>query len=559
MEKPWFAHYDPGVPHQLNYPQIPLFKFLEDVADRFPNRVATIFQGATLTYRQLDGLANRFANTLLALGVRKGDRVALLLPNCPQFLISYYGALKIGAIVVATNPLWVEREVEYQMNDCGAETIVVLSRRYPLIKNIRGRTKLRNVIVTSIKDYFPPILNILYTVAREKKEGDRQELAQGDHDFVRLIHGYPDSRPNMGIKSDDVALLQYTGGTTGISKGAVITHANLVTNTMQIRAWLNVPDGSSTFMAVLPFFHVYGMVACMSAAIGTGSTLILHARFDVHEILKSVQKYRPEFFPGVPTMYVAINNSPLTPKYDLKSIKACISGAAPLPKEVKLKFEEITGGKLCEGYGLSEAPTATHCNPLNGLNKTGSIGLPFPDVDCKIVDLESGTREVPTGEIGELCINSPQVMKGYWNRPDETALALREGWLYTGDIARMDEDGYFYIVDRKKDMIISGGYNVYPREVEEILYTHPKIKEAAVAGIPDPKWGEAVKAFVVLKEGQTASAEEIIDFCKQNMARYKVPAAVEFRDSLPKTLVGKVLRRVLVEETKAKMQSPAQN
>jgi long-chain acyl-CoA synthetase len=290
----------------------------------------------------------------------------------------------------------------------------------------------------------------------------------------------------------------------------------------------------------------------MSAAIGTASTLILQPRFDAHDVLGAIQRYRPEYFPGVPTMYVAINNSPLTPKYDLSSVKACISGAAPLPSQVKLKFEGITGGKLCEGYGLSEAPTATHCNPLMGLNKTGSIGLPFPDVECKIVDIETGLHEAAIGEIGELCIRSPQVMRGYWNHPDETALALRDGWLYTGDIAKMDEDGYFYIVDRKKDMIISGGYNVYPRDVEDVLFTHPKVKDAAVAGIADPKWGESVKAFIVLKEGQTATSEEIICFCRDNLARYKVPTQVEFRDSLPKTLVGKVLRRVLIEESQAK-------
>jgi long-chain acyl-CoA synthetase len=555
MDKPWFTHYDPGVPHTLVYPDIPLHRLLEGAAERFPDRIATIYQGATLTYRQLDNLANRFANTLLALGVKKGDRVAFILPNSPQFLLCYYGALKVGATVVATNPLWVEREVEYQMQDCGAETIVVLSRRYPLVKNIRAKTKLKNVIVTSIKDYFPPVIKLLYTLAREKKEGDRQKLDAGDYDLVQLIHGYPEARPDVAVKSSDIALLQYTGGTTGISKGAVITHANLICNTMQIRAWLAVPDGTAGFLAVLPFFHVYGMVACMSAAVGTASTMILHPRFDVAEILKNIQKYRPEYFPGVPTMYVAINNSPLAPTYNLSSIKACISGAAPLPKEVKLTFEKITGGKLCEGYGLSEAPTASHCNPLQGGNRTGSIGLPFPDVDCKIVDLETGTHEMPLGEIGELCLKTPQIMQSYWNRPDETAIALRDGWLYTGDIARMDEEGYFYIVDRKKDMVISGGYNVYPRDVEEVLYTHPKVQEAAVAGVPDPKWGESIKAFIVLKHGQAASAEEIIDFCKQNMARYKVPSAVEFRDSLPKTLVGKVLRRVLVEESKAKAES----
>ena len=549
MDQPWFKFYDEGVPHRLDYPSIPLYRLLEDAARRFPARTATIFQGARLSYSQVDTLSNRFANALCALGVKKGDRVALLMPNCPQFVIAYFGALKAGAVVVATNPLWVEREVEQQLLDCGAETVIVLSRRYPLIQSIRSRTHLKCVIVTSIKDYLPSAQRILYTLLREKKEGDRQTIAQGDFDFVTLLRGYPEASPRIDVNSRDVALLQYTGGTTGVSKGAVITHANLITNTFQIRAWLNVPDGSSSFVAALPFFHVYGMVACMSAAIGTASTLILHPRFEVKAILNAIQKYRPEYFPGVPPMYVAINENPLTPHYDLSSIKACISGAAPLPGDVKLKFEQITGGKLCEGYGLSEAPTATHCNPFLGLNKTGSIGLPFPDVECKIVDIDDSARELAVGEIGELCIKSPQVMQGYWGHPAETGLALRDGWLYTGDIARVDDDGYFYIVDRKKDMIISGGYNVYPRDVEDVLLTHPAIKEAAVAGIADDKWGEQVKAFVVLREGQAATAQEIIAFCKQNMARYKVPAEVEFRDALPKTLVGKVLRRVLIEES----------
>ena len=549
MEKPWFASYDPGVPLTLDYPRLPLYQFLESAAARFPQRTATIYQGAALTYEQIDEFANRFANALIALGVRKGDRVALLLPNTPQFAMTYYGALKAGAIVVAVNPLWVEREVEHQLADCGAETIVVLSRRYPLIKAIRGRTRLQRVIVTSIKDCMPPLLRTLYSLAREAKEGDRQTLDQGDLDLMQLMKGYPPASPRIDVAWDDDALLQYTGGTTGVSKGAVITHANLVANTIQIRAWLNIPDGTSSFLAVLPFFHVYGMVACMSAAVGTASTLILHPRFDVKEILESIQKRRPQYFPGVPAMYVAVNNSTLTPKYDLSSITACISGAAPLPKEVKLRFEQITGGKLCEGYGLSEAPTASHCNPMQGLNKTGSIGLPFPDVECKIVDLETGEHEVPVGAIGELCIKGPQVMKCYWNRPDETATTLRDGWLFTGDIASVDSDGYFYIVDRKKDMILSGGYNVYPRDIEEVLYMHGKIKEAAVAGVPSEKWGEAVKAFVVLKDGQTATEAEIIEYCRQNMARYKVPVQVEFRQSLPKTLVGKVLRRVLVAES----------
>ena len=559
MEKIWLRHYDPGVPSSLDYPRVPLFRLLEQSADRFPDRIATSFFGATLTYRELDGLANRFAHALRDLGIAKGDRVGLLLPNCPQFVICYYGALKAGATVVATNPLYVEREVENQFNDSGIRLAVVFSRRYPLVRAIRGRTPaLEKVIVTNIKDYFPTLLRLLYTIAKEKKEGDRQPPQDGDLDLLSMLRFAPDVRPVVDIGPDDVALLQYTGGTTGIPKAAVASHFNLVADTLQLKAWLGIGDDhSARFLGVIPFFHVYGMVACMSIALATGSTLYLHPKFDIKDVLKTIQDEKIDYFPGVPTMYVAVNNSPLTPNYNLRAIKACVSGAAPLPLEVKRKFEGLTGGKLLEGYGLSEAPTATHANPLNGLNKEGSIGLPFPDVDCKIVDVADGVTEMPIGQPGELCIRAPEVMQGYWKRPKETEIALRDGWLHTGDIAKVDEDGYFYIVDRKKDMIISGGYNVYPRDVEEVLFMHPKVKEAAVAGIPDAKWGETVAAFVVLKEGETATPDEIREFCRERLAAYKVPSAIEFRDALPKTLVGKVLRRVLTEEARKKSLVPS--
>ncbi len=554
MEKTWLHHYDQGVPATIEYPRVPLFRLLEQTVDRFPDRKAVSFLGASLTYRELDGLANKFAHSLRDLGIGKGDRVGLLLPNCPQFVICYYGALKAGATVVATNPLYVEREVEQQFNDAGIKLAVVFSRRYPLVNTVRPRVpSLDKVIVTNIKDYFPPLLRFLYTVAKEKKEGDRQAIREGDLDLTSMLKYAPDMRPVVDISADDLALLQYTGGTTGVPKAAMASHFNLVADTLQLKAWLAIADAGGEqprFLGVIPFFHVYGMVACMSIALATGGRLYLHPKFDIKDVLKTIQDEKIDYFPGVPTMYVAVNNSPLTPNYNLRTVKACVSGAAPLPLEVKRKFEELTGGKLLEGYGLSEAPTATHANPLNGINKEGSIGLPFPDVDCKIVDVADGVTELPSGQAGELCIKAPEVMQGYWNRPNETSIALRDGWLHTGDIAKVDEDGYFFIVDRKKDMIISGGYNVYPRDVEEVLFMHPKVKEAAVAGIPDTKWGETVGAFVVLKEGEAATADEIRAFCRERLAAYTVPSAIEFRDALPKTLVGKVLRRVLTAEIK---------
>ncbi len=555
MERPWLKFYEPGVPASIPYPDIPLHQNLADAARDYPQSPATIFFDAVLTYQQLDALADRFAAGLQQMGVKKGDRVAIYLPNCPQFIIAYYGTLRAGGIVVPCNPLYVARELEHQLNDSGSETIVALSKLYPVVKAIRDRTPLKRVIVTSIKEYFPPILRFMFTLLKEKKEGHAVDISKDPNtiwfqDFLRTAPAKPQPVP---VTPQDTACLLYTGGTTGVPKAAELSHRNLVANAIQCAVWCSGRRGQEKFLAALPLFHSYGMTTCMNAGIYMASPVILLPQFKLKDVLEAINKHQPTIFPGVPTMYVAINNYPDIKEYNLRSIRACISGAAGLPVEVQQKFQELTGGRLVEGYGLSEASPVTHGNPVFGDCRIGTIGIPFPDTDAKIVDLETGTRELPPGEAGELIIKGPQVMKGYWNRPDETALVLREGWLYTGDIARRDADGYFQIVDRKKDMIIAGGFNIYPRDVEEVLYQHPKIKEAVVAGVPDEYLGEVVKAYVVLKEGETATEQEIIEFCRQNLAKYKVPRIVEFRKDLPKTMVGKILRRVLVEEERAKM------
>ncbi len=562
MDRIWVQHYEEGVPASLEYPPVPLHRFLEDTAMRAPDSTAIIIPGAVgdtlrLSFRQLNEDANRMANALAGLGVRKGDRVALLLPNCPQFVIGYYAALKLGAVVVAFNPLYSPREIENQLNDCGARVIITLSLFYSAVAEVKSRTRLEHVIVAYIKEYLPPVSRLLFSLLKEKKEGHRPavERTEDIHHFQSLLKVHQPASPGVEVGPEDVAMFQYTGGTTGVSKGVVATHRNVVANTMQIRAWstgIRLARDRDVVMGVMPLFHAYGMVTVMHFCILDGLSMILLPRFVTKQVLAAINKYRPGFFPGVPTMYVAINNYPGVGKYDLKSVKACVSGAAPLPLEVQQRFEELTHGKLVEGYGLSEAPVVVTCTPIMGQRKMGSIGLPFPDVEARIMDLERGETEMPVGEIGELVVKGPQVMKGYWNRPEETSMVLRHGWLYTGDIARMDEEGYFFIVDRKKEMIIAGGYNIYPREVEEVLYEHEKVKEACCYGVSDEYRGETVKVAVVLKDGQTCTAEEITEYCKKKLAKYKVPKKIEFRQDLPKSPVGKVLRRVLVEEERKK-------
>ncbi len=561
-EKLWGANYPEHLKRRLEYPDVPVFKLLEQSAERFPDNPATIFMGGRLTFKQLLDKVYRFAAALAALGVKKGDRVAIMLPNCPQAVIAYYGALKAGATVVEFNPLYVEREIEYQIKDSGSKVMVALDLLMGRITKVRESAGLEKVIWTSIKDFLPFPLNILYPI-KARREGQLVEVptGPGNYQFVDLLKKHPADPPEHEFDpSEDVACLQYTGGTTGVSKGCMLTHRNLVVNAVQVRNWMpDIEDGGERILTVLPLFHSYAMTTCMNLAALCGGTMILLPRFIIEDVLKAIDKYKPTLFPGAPTIYVAIINHPDVQKYDLKSIKACISGSAPLPVEVQKRFEELTGGRLVEGYGLSEASPVTHCNPVYGLRKVGCIGLPFPDTVSKIVDLETGEKELPIGETGELVLKGPQVMKGYWNRPDETAATLRDGWLYTGDIAKMDEDGYTYIVDRKKEMILASGYNIYPREIEEVLYEHPKVKEAAAIGVPDEYRGETVKVFIVLKEGEEATAEEIIDFCRDKLAKYKVPKLVEFREELPKTIIGKVLRRVLVEEERKKAEKAEQS
>ncbi len=566
MEKPWLNEYDSGVPATIDYPKVPVQQFLLDAAAKYPNKTALIYgnvvevlgnalMDTSMTYGQLLELTLRFSAALQQLGVKKGDRVAVHLPNCPQFVIAYYATLMAGGTVVPCNPQYVARELEHQLNDSGAKVIVTLSLTYPVIEQIRGKTQLEHVVVTNVKEYFPGLLKFLFTVAVEKKEGHFQDIS-GDADtyWFQDLLAQAAARPDpVQVGPEDTGVLMYTGGTTGVSKGAQLTHRNLVANAIQVRWWMwDSQEAKEVMLTAVPLFHSYGMTVCMNQTIYIAGSMILipNPRILDH-LLKSINKHRPSLFPGVPAMYVGVSNHPDVGKYDVSCIRACISGAAGLPPEVQEGFEKLTGGKLVEGYGLSEATPVTHCNPIYGKRKDGSwIGLPFPDTEAVIRDLETGETDLGVGEIGELCIRAPQVMKGYWNMPTETANTLRGGWLHTGDIARMDHDGFFQIVDRKKDMILgTGGYNIYPREVEDVLYEHPKVLEVTVAGVPVGKErGERVKAYIVLKPGETATEEEIIEYCRDNLAYYKVPKFVEFRAELPKTMVGKILRRVLVEE-----------
>ena len=559
MLNPWLAHYEPGVPPTLEYPALPLHGLLEQTAARSPQRTATIFFGAQLTYRTLNAAANRFAHALLGFGLKRGDRVALMLPNCPQFLIAFYGTLKAGGVVTAVNPLYTPRELEHQLNDAGVETLVTLTKFYPAVEAVRAKTALRRVIVTNIKEAFPAALRLLFTLFKERKEGHRVRL-RGVAATYRLRDLLSAQRtadaPGIAVDPGDTALLQYTGGTTGTPKGAMLKHAGLVANTLQIRAWLSdFQEAAETMLLALPLFHIFGMGACMSLMVHGAGTMILLPQFRTSDVLRAMSKYRATLFPGVPSMYVALNSSPELRRVNLKSLRHCFSGAAPLPQEVQQRFEAHIGGRLVEGYGMTEA-NACIITPLRGMRKPGSIGIPIPDVEARIVDLETGTQTLPPGEVGELAVRCAQQMQGYWHKPDETAQVLRDGWVHTGDIARMDDEGFFYLVDRKKEMILSGGFNVYPRDVEEVLYMHSQVQEAAVIGTPDAFLGECVKAFVVPRDGVSPTPDEIIEFCREHLVAYKVPKQVEFRASLPKTLIGKVLRRVLIEEERQRIVSP---
>ena len=555
-DKPWFKLYDEGVPQTIDYPPIPAHGFVENAARDYPDRPALIFRGNVIDYRTFNELSDRVAAGLAAMGITKGDKVCLLMPNTPQFVIAFYGILKAGGVVVATNPLYTATEIAHQLADAECKLAIVTSNFYDKFKAAQPQTAVTQVVVSHIKDYMPNTIKMLFPVLALIKSDlkvHQVKLRDGDTWLLDLIDRYPASmRPVLEIGPDDVAMFQYTGGTTGVSKGAVNTHKGLVVNTLQIKSWMpDVRLGQEITLMAIPLFHVYGMVAGMSFSMAVAASLVFVPNpRDMDDVLDNIAKHRPTIYPGVPAMYNAINVHPKVQsgEVDVTSIRACISGSAPLMKETKETFERLTGASLREGYGLSEAPTASTCNPLKGENRTGSIGIPLPDVECRIVSLEDGVTDLPAGEQGELALRTPNLMKGYWKMPTETQNALRDGWLYTGDIARMDEDGYFYIIDRKKELIKPSGYQVWPREVEEVLVQHPAILEAGVAGIPDERRGETVKAWVVLHEGQTATAQEIREYCKQHLAPFKVPSEVEFRAELPKTLVGKILRRELQRE-----------
>ncbi|MED4781706.1 AMP-binding protein [Brevibacillus choshinensis] len=555
--KPWIANYPPETAPSLEYPRVPLTYFLEQSAKDYPDSYAIYFMGKRITYRDLLQMSYQFAHALMSRGVKKGDRVAIMLPNIPQAVISYYGALFAGATVVMTNPLYTERELIHQLNDSGAETIITLDLLYKRVSSIKASSPLKRLIVTSIGDFLPFIKKLLYPLV-QKKEGHNPQVSYGSEvePFLSIVKESATNPVQMQVDpEEDIALLQYTGGTTGVAKGVMLTHGNLIANSIQCQAVLyKLKKGKERILGALPLFHVYGMTTVMNKGISIAAEIILVPKYDVKQIFDMIDKVKPTLFPGAPTMYIALINHPDLKNHDLSSIEACVSGSAPLPVEVQNKFEELTRGKLVEGYGLTEASPVTHSNPIWGKRITGSIGLPWPDTDCRIVDSATG-EALPQGEVGELAVKGPQVMKGYWNRPEETAAILQDGWLLTGDMGYMDEEGYFYIVDRKKDMIIAGGFNIYPREVEEVLFEHPAIQEAAVIGVPDPYRGETVKAFVVFKQGQHASEEELEKHCRQRLAAYKIPRKYEIRADLPKTMVGKVLRRQLQDEDKKRREA----
>jgi len=556
VAKPWLKHYPEEIPKTIDYDDKTLQDLLIETATKVPDKVVIHFMGKELTYQELYDSARKFANYLQSLGMEKGDRVAIMLPNTPQAVISYYGALLAGGIVVQTNPLYTERELEYQMKDSGSKFLVCLDILLPRASNVKPNTDLEHIIVTGIKDYLPFPKNLIYPFIQKREYNIvvKPEHKGDTHVWKRVLESASvEYKEHELDPKEDIALLQYTGGTTGYPKGVMLTHYNLVANCQMCEKWLyKTKYGEEVVLGILPFFHVYGMTTVMNLSIMMAQKMILIPKLDIEGLLKTIDKQKPTLFPGAPTIYIGLLNHPELEKYDLSSIEACISGSAPLPIDVQQKFEKVTGGRLVEGYGLTETSPVTHSNLVWGDRITGTIGIPWPDTDAKIVK-DDTMEEVEIGEVGEIAVKGPQVMKGYWNREEDTKNTLKDGWLLTGDMGYMSEDGYFHVVDRKKDMIIASGYNIYPREVEEVLYEHEDIQEAVVAGIPDPYRGETVKAYVVLKEGSTVTEEQLNEFCRQHLAAYKVPKLYEFRSELPKTAVGKILRRQLVDEEKEKM------
>ncbi len=558
--RPWVRFYEQGVPAQLDIPDHPLPWLLDQAVSKYPAQTAIIYYGTRLSYAQLSSLANRFATGLQKLGIGKGDSVAIALPNIPQYPIAFYGALRAGAVVVPTNPLYTEREMQHQLADADARAIVMLDDFYPVVRTVRANTVLQHVILTHPADYLPSMLHTLYPLSQMNARHLEPRLSDKERHEDPMLHAMSDmlqSHTRKGIEvfnlpvpasGNDLAVLQYTGGTTGLAKGAMLTHRNLLANAMQARYWTpRAKTAREITLCVAPFFHSYGMTVGMNLSLLAAATMVLLPRFKPDDVVKAIRQYRPTLFPGIPSMYLSIMKEAGKRTEQLSSVKFCISGAAPLPAKVQSDFEAIAHAKLVEGYGLSEAGPVTHCNPLTEHNRHGSIGLPLPNMEAAILDQMTG-EALPVGEVGEIVVKGPNIMRGYWKRETETAAIFSNGWMHTGDLGTMDADGFFYIKERAKDLIIAGGFNIYPREIEGVLFQHPAVAEAAVVGVPDEYRGETVAAFIVLKPGNEPSAatrKDILAFCERNLTRHKIPRVLEFRTSLPKSLVGKVLRREL--------------
>lgn len=555
IPRPWLDNYDREVSPHLHYEDIPVYEYLDRIAQKYPSRKAIVFNNWKISYSRLKLLTETVAANLREQGLSPGDRVAIMLPNLPQTIIAYWAVLKAGGTVVLTNPLYMEKEMIHHFTDSGAKFLITLDLLWDKIAALLPRFPLQKIFITRIPDCLRFPLTLLYNL-KMRREKKLPNIPFDDHKIIPwkklLKKGTPFNRYTPNPRQD-LAALQYTGGTTGVSKGVMLTHYNLAANVRQATAILHEVGPENTVLGLLPYFHIYGLTVCVNFATAIGATLAPYPRFVPREVLKAIQKVRPTIFPCAPAVFMALLQQKDINRFDLSSINYCVSGSAPIPVEIIEQFKKMTGSEIIEGYGLTEASPITHLNPLRGQRKYGSIGMPFPDTDAAIVDMELGTVRLPPGKIGELVVKGPQVMKGYWNRPDETAGAIRNNWLYTGDIAYMDEQGYFYIVDRKKDLIITGGYNVYPREIDEVLHEHPKVKEAVSVGIPNETRGEIIKAYIVVREGEELTKADIVSFCREKLAGFKIPKQIEFREELPKTIVGKVLRRALRDEELARL------
>ncbi|MBM4275721.1 MAG: long-chain fatty acid--CoA ligase [Deltaproteobacteria bacterium] len=550
MNAPWAPHYDPDVPLEVGPVTDVVPSLLTRAAANSPQAKALVFLGRYLTYRELEDQTSRLAQALQNQGLAAGQRLAILLPNCPQLVMAYQAALRLGAVAVFLNPLLTPKELAFQITNSGARHLVVLDHLLPKVEAVEQQGGMTHLVITRLSDYLPLALKCLYPLkARHQGLALGFKPGPGRLSWRQALKN-PPLKPSVLSGPQDPAVLQFTGGTTGVPKAAMLTHGNLMANVVQLNAWMpQARYGAERVMGLLPFCHSFGLTACLNWPMSLGGMIIVLPRFELEMFHKAMKKHRPTVLPGVPTLFVALINDPRLPGLDLSELWLCVSGSAALPQEVRDRFEGISGCRILEGYGLTEASPVTHFNPIQGQRPPGSMGMPIPGTRAKVMDPETGVRELPPGEVGELVLQGPQVMQEYWENPEETKIALRDGWLYTGDLARMDESGYFYIVERKKDMIISGGYNIYPREVEEVLYQHPQVKEAVAFGIPDPYRGEVVKAVIVPQDGRPPAVDDIQEHCRRELAPYKVPKMVEFRSELPKSLVGKVLRRVLKEES----------